>query len=624
MNQTVIGLSGHIDHGKTTLVQALTGINTDSLIEEQRRGMTIDIGFAFLNENITLIDVPGHEKFIKNMMAGVASIDLAILVIAADDGVMPQTREHFEILNLLNIPQGIIVINKTDLADEDWIEMVELEISEMVEGSFMKNSPIIKVSSIKNIGIDILKSKIIEYSKNTPQKYDRGIFRMHIDRSFTMKGYGTVVTGTVNSGSIKKGDNIEILPGNIIAKVRGLQSHGRDVASISLGDRAAINLQGIDKINIIRGSQISEPDYLQSILKVAVSIHLLSTEKKILLQNHRIRVHLGTQEVMARVAFTSNKRLIPGESAAAVLRLESPLVAARGDKFIIRSYSPVVTIGGGEVLDILIDNKWTIVRDKIEELYNKPKSQQITKLVEQSGSSPLTFKELKVRLSLSDDKIKSLIESNKKLVWKKYKQNIWLVTIEQLKELKEKTQNLLKYFHESNPNEIGLKKEKIRQQLQSNDSFVDCLLYDMELEKLILKSNDFWSHINFKLELDSKDDALQLDVLSILESEGFISSNLVELSNKSGYPKQKIMDILKVSEKQGKILRIEGNLVFTYSNFLALKNKVKKHFKINSNMSISEFKEMAETTRKYAVPLLEYFDKIKITYRDGNTRREVK
>ena len=226
MNQTVIGLSGHIDHGKTTLVQALTGINTDSLIEEQRRGMTIDIGFAFLNENITLIDVPGHEKFIKNMMAGVASIDLAILVIAADDGVMPQTREHFEILNLLNIPQGIIVINKTDLADEDWIEMVELEISEMVEDSFMENSPIIKVSSTKKIGIDILKSKIIEYSKKTPRKYDRGIFRMHVDRSFTMKGYGTVVTGTVNSGNIKKGSNIEILPGNIIAKIRGLQSHG--------------------------------------------------------------------------------------------------------------------------------------------------------------------------------------------------------------------------------------------------------------------------------------------------------------------------------------------------------------------------------------------------------------
>ena len=236
MKQKIIGLSGHIDHGKTELVKALTGTNTDSLSEEQKRGMTIDIGFAFLDDNTTLIDVPGHEKFVKNMMAGISGIDIALLVIAADDSVMPQTKEHFEILNLLNIPLGAIVINKIDLVDTSWLELVELEIQELVEGSFMENSPIIKVSAETGDGLVELKQILKDLCDQAPDKLDRGIFRLHVDRSFSVKGYGTVVTGTVNSGSLKVGENIEISPNLLKARVRGLQSHGNDVDSIQIGD----------------------------------------------------------------------------------------------------------------------------------------------------------------------------------------------------------------------------------------------------------------------------------------------------------------------------------------------------------------------------------------------------
>ena len=398
MKQTVIGLSGHIDHGKTALVKALTGVNTDSLTEEQKRGMTIDIGFAFLDENITLIDVPGHEKFVKNMMAGVSAVDVALLVVAADDGVMPQTREHFEILNLLDIPLGIVAINKIDLADKDWLELVELDIGELLQGSFMEDAPILKVSAETGDGVDQLKTTLLDLCKKVPDKQDRGIFRLHVDRVFSMKGYGTVVTGTVNSGSLKIGDTVELLPGSVKSKVRGLQSHGEEVQQVETGDRAAINLQGVEIKQIERGSQIAEIGYLQSLNQMGVTLLLLGSAQKPITQNQRIRIHLGTQEVMARVALADGKTLQPGDDCPALLRLEHPMVAARGDKFIIRSFSPVITIGGGEVMEVLIEEKWNIIKEKLQNLYNSPKSDQLMHLVEVEGAKPITPEKLQYRI----------------------------------------------------------------------------------------------------------------------------------------------------------------------------------------------------------------------------------
>ena len=624
MKQAVIGLAGHIDHGKTALVKALTGVNTDSLTEEQKRGMTIDIGFAFLDENITLIDVPGHEKFIKNMMAGVSSADIALLVIAADDGVMPQTREHFEILNLLNIPIGVIAINKIDVADDDWLDLVELDVSELVKGSFMEDAPILRVSAETGDGVGELKTTLIDVCKSVPDKQDRGIFRLHVDRVFSMKGYGTVITGTVNSGSLKIGDIIELLPGEIKTKVRGLQSHGCDVQQVKTGDRAAVNLQGVEKKQITRGSQIAEPGYIQSIKQVGVILQLLSSSKKPIVQNQRIRIHLGTQEVMARVALTEEDSLQPSNECPALLRLEHPLVAARGDKFIIRSFSPVITIGGGEILEVLIDEKWEVIKKQLQSLFESPKSHQLIQLVQQEGTKPMTLEKLKYRLGISIEKINKIVEENEVFFWLTHKKGKWLLTNKQWDELKNSVQKFLTGFHEKNPFQTGAQKEEIRQHLDCEANILDALLQKMQDRKTIIQEGKVWHCPKFKVILSNEEDALQSNLLSQLNEEGFASSNLAQLSEKTGNSKDKLMRLLNVAEQQGKLLRIDGNLMFTQTNFIKLHKKVAKHFTSHSEMSISEFKELAETSRKYAVPLLEYFDKRKITYREGNTRKLVK
>ena len=624
MKQVVIGLAGHIDHGKTALVKALTGVNTDSLTEEQKRGMTIDIGFAFLDENITLIDVPGHEKFVKNMMAGVSGVDVALLVIAADDGVMPQTKEHFEILNLLNIPVGVIAINKIDLADDDWLDLVELDISELVQSSFMENAPILKVSAETGDGVEELKATLLDICTSVPEKEDRGIFRLHVDRVFSMKGYGTVVTGTVNSGSLKAGDTVEILPGEIKTKVRGLQSHGHDVQMVKTGDRAAINLQGVEKKQIARGSQIAEPGYIQSINEVGVKLQLLNSSRKPIVQNQRIRIHLGTQEVMARVALTKGKSLKPGDRCPALLRLEHPLVATRGDKFIIRSFSPVVTIGGGEILEVLIEEKWKVLKGKLRSLFESPNSQQLLQLVQQEGAKPMTLEKLQYRLGISIEQINKIVEENEAFFWLVHKQGKWILTHEQWYELQNRVQKFINGFHKKNPFQAGAQKEEIRQNLDCEENILDALLQKMQDEKTIIQEGKVWHNPKFKVTLSNEEDALQSNLLSQLNEEGFTSSNLSQLSKKTGNSKDKLMRLLIIAEQQGKLLRINGNLMFTQTNFLKLQKKVAQHFTNHSEMSVSEFKELAETSRKYAVPLLEYFDKKKITYREGNSRKLVK
>ena len=624
MKQTVIGLSGHIDHGKTALVKALTGVNTDSLTEEQKRGMTIDIGFAFLDENITLIDVPGHEKFVKNMMAGVSAVDVALLVVAADDGVMPQTREHFEILNLLDIPLGIVAINKIDLADKDWLELVELDIGELLQGSFMEDAPIFKVSAETGEGVDQLKTTLLDLCKKVPDKQDRGIFRLHVDRVFSMKGYGTVVTGTVNSGRLKIGDTVELLPGSVKSKVRGLQSHGEEVQQVETGDRAAINLQGVEIKQIERGSQIAEIGYLQSLNQMGVTLLLLGSAQKPITQNQRIRIHLGTQEVMARVALTDGKTLQPGDNCPALLRLEQPMVAARGDKFIIRSFSPVITIGGGKVMEVLIEGKWKIVKEKLQNLYESPKSDQLIHLVQEEGAKPITPEKLQYRIGISKEQINAIVEEKEELFWLTHKQGKWLLTQNQWNELKNSIHNFLKKYHTKNPLNAGVQKEKIRQHLGCENLILEALLQSMLDDKSISQKGELFLNPNFSITLSSEDDSLQNSILNQLDQEGFTSSTLAQLSLKTGNSKEKLMQVLNVAEQQGKLLRIDGKLMFTQKNFIILREKVNQFFSNHPEMSVSEFKELAHTSRKYAVPLLEYFDKKKITYREGNIRKLVR
>ena len=350
MSQVVIGTAGHIDHGKTALVKALTGTNTDRLAEEQARGMTIDLGFAFLTENITIIDVPGHEKFIRNMVSGVSTIQIGLFVIAADDGVMPQTIEHLQILSLLQIPQGVIALTKTDIADEEWTDLVEDDIRQLCKGTFLENAPIIRTSIANDSGIEDLRKILLEQAEKVHDKIDRGFFRLQVDRSFIKTGFGSVVTGTVISGELNKGDEVQILPAEKTGRVRGLQSHGKTIDTVRLGDRAAVNIAGLDKKDLWRGAELVSAGWLKPTLQIIANISMIPKTKWLIKSKQRVRIHIGTQELLARVVLLKSPQKAD-ESGNALIQFETPAVVAMDDRFVIRSYSPMDTIGGGIVLD---------------------------------------------------------------------------------------------------------------------------------------------------------------------------------------------------------------------------------------------------------------------------------
>ncbi|MBC8214570.1 MAG: selenocysteine-specific translation elongation factor [Candidatus Marinimicrobia bacterium] len=623
MNQIVIGLSGHIDHGKTAVVHALTGVNTDRLEEEIRRGMTIDIGFAFLSDEITLIDVPGHEKFVKNMMAGASAVDAALLVIAADDGVMPQTREHFDILKLLDVKVGCIALNKIDLVDDDWIDLVELDIQEMVSNTFLENAPIVRVSAVQNNGIEELRATILKMCENIPKKMDREIFRLPIDRIFTKKGFGTVITGTVTSGSAKIGDTVELLPSGMKLKIRGLQSHTQKVDKIALGDRGAVNLATVDTDEIERGFQISAQGYFQSTNQIGVDIHLLKTVKKPVAQNQRIRVHLGTEQVMARVSIINDKLIKPGEQKPAILKLEKPLPASIGDKFIIRTYSPILTIGGGVVLDNKPPEKWKFASQKVKDLFDSNLTKRFELIVSYESVNPLNEKRLKLKLGISSRKIQQLVDENKNLKWISSKSEKLLVSTSQLDEIQQTIINFLEKSHKKNKYRSGVLKKEIFQLLNGDERFIEFILKMMEQDGILKQKDEHLSLSSHSIQLSDDEEKTLQRIIEILDNEGFASSNLTDLSKKVKKSEKEAKQLLKIASEMDKIITLDGSLIFTNNNFTRLKNKVVEHFSDNDTISVPQFKDLAKTTRKYAVPLLEYFDKLKITYRVGNERKLV-
>lgn len=626
MKQIVIGLSGHIDHGKTSLVKALTGKSTERHQEERDRGLTIDIGFAFLNDSITLIDVPGHEKFVKNMMAGVSGIDAALIVIAADDGIMPQTIEHFEIIQLLGIKYGIIVINKIDMIeDSDWLDMVEQDVDELISNTMFKDNSIHRVSSITGEGIDSLKEEILSLSKVLPDKYNRGIFRMPIDRCFNIKGFGASATGTVSSGLISVNDSIEILPNHKVSKIRGIQTHNTSVNTVSLGDRAAFNLHGIDLDDINRGNQIATKGYFDSYMRLGANIQLLSSCSLTIKQNQRVRIHIGTKEVMANIAFIDKNTVSAGDKCPVVLKLESPIIAADGDRFIMRLFSPVITIGGGEIIETHLDLKWKNQKEWMKLIYKANNIDRIKFKVGQYPFKPMTQNQIMLRLSLSVENINNYVNEEDNLSWVTFKNTQWLITEEQLKDIDQRICKVLRNYHEQNPYSGGMSKEELRQLTNCEDNFMSYLAEIYMVESNLFKvQNGLFSLDEFSIELSDSEISLQNDIINILEKEGFSSSRYDEIAVCLKVSKEKIKLLINLLEKEGKVIRLDESLIFTYNNFKKLIKKVRYFFKNQDLMTVPQFKELAGTTRKYAVPLLEYFDKNKITYREKEGRKLIK
>ena len=612
MGQTTIGLSGHIDHGKTSIVKALTGKNTDNLKDEINRGMTIDIGFAHLNEKISLIDVPGHEKFIRNMVAGVCSIDYSLLVIAADDGIMPQTVEHFEILKLLDIKSGIIVINKIDLVDREWLDLIEIEVKAFVKNSFLENVKILKVSTITNEGISLLKKEIASLSESKINKFDRKIFRMFIDRVFTKKGFGTVVTGTVLSGLIKKGQQLEILPTSKDINIRDIHSHDNKVNQLVLGDRGAINLQSIDRFEIKRGYHLGEKDYFSLINNAIVRLNIL----KELSHNQRVRVHIGTQEVMARILFPNKNFNI---NKLALLKFENNIICSFKDKFIIRTYSPITTIGGGKILDVNVEGKWTKIKNYINKFEKNILDKDIIEEIIQADLLSIYTKDsLSKHLGISIDVLNEFINIiDGVLVIGNT--NPWIFTKKQKEFIENEICSILNVFHSVNLFKKGMILEQINEKLSLPEKLLKSLLLDLCDNKKIKILNDYYSMYNFKIELSGNDIKIKNKLLDKLESEFYETSGLSDLAFFLNESENKVKNILKIADDD--IVVINGSIFFTKNNYNKLLNNIDKHFKIKDTLNISEFKSITNTSRKYVVPLLEYLDKNKITYRIGNERK---
>ena len=470
MKHVVIGTAGHIDHGKTSLVKALTGTDTDRLKEEKERGITIELGFAELtldNVHAGIVDVPGHERFVKNMLAGVGGIDLVMLIIAADEGIMPQTREHLSICRLLGIKTGLIVLTKTDLVEPEWVELVTDDILDFVKDTFLEEKPIVPVSAHTGDGLENLKNAVSEIANQTPVKSETGIFRIPIDRVFTMRGFGVVITGTLFSGSVAVGEQVEVYPRTLQARVRGLQVHGESVEKSTAGLRTAVNLQGLERTEVFRGDIIGHRGELKSTYMLDVHLEHLADAPRPLKTRNRIRFHAGTAEIMGRISLIGRDVLEPGESSFAQIRLEEPIVVLPRDRFVIRSYSPIITIGGGEILDIM-PRKHRRLRssslDHLKSLYQGDETERLLILLRDARLNGVELADLTGRLTLKPSDIQKSIQelSAQGEVQIIDLANFFSMTTAHFNTAQKNILSFLNEYHAQNPLRTGAPREEVR------------------------------------------------------------------------------------------------------------------------------------------------------------------
>ncbi|MEJ5227985.1 selenocysteine-specific translation elongation factor [Thermodesulfovibrio sp.] len=622
MKRVILGTAGHIDHGKSSVVKALTGVDPDRLKEEKERGITIDLGFAnitYPDVVVGIVDVPGHERLIKNMLAGVGGMDIVMLVVAADEGVMPQTREHLAICDLLKIKSGIIVLNKADLIDEETLELAKEDIRETVKDTFLEDAEIVPVSAKTGFNIEVLKEKIRELALRVVEKSTKGIFRMPIDRVFTLKGFGTVVTGTVLSGKVAVETNVEILPTGIKSKVRGLQSHGQPQKEVSAGQRVGINLQGISKEDLKRGDIVTVQGKLKPTSYIEVEIRLLKDAKP-LKNNAPVHFYLTTSETIGKVKLIGREEIAPGDSAFAHLKLESPVVAMAKDRFIIRRFSPLETLGGGIVLDPEPPRrKKDIPYEHLEILSKGDLADCIEIKIKRKGMNGIALNELEGWISADIDDIKSSLEKllgGRKIV----RVNNHFFHSDVFKDFKSSVISFLNDFHRDNPFKEGVPKEELRVKLRV-ERFPEILLLLSKIEEISLDGNTVRLKSAGKEEID---EALERSLIRQITAGKFQPPFKEELAKILKIPESRLTDILKVLVKQGKIVRINDSLYITREQYEEMLKLLKEFFLQKQEMTVSEFRTLLNTTRKYSLDFLEYLDSNKITLRVGDVRKLVK
>ncbi len=620
----VVGTAGHVDHGKTTLVKALTGIDTDRWEEEKKRGMTIDLGFAYLElpdgTLIGIVDVPGHEKFLKNMLAGAHGLDLVLFVIAADEGIMPQTKEHLTVCQSLGTKKGIVVITKKDLVDKEWLELVKEEVASFLKGTFLEGAPVVEVSSKTREGLKELIREIERISKEIEPKSSKGILRLPVDRSFTVKGFGTVITGTLISGKVKVGDKLEILPKGTEVKVRGLQVHGKEVKEAFAGQRTAVNLSGVKKEEVKRGDLLSTVGSLKSTSLVDAVLELSRDAEVVITSGFKVHFHHLTKEVEGEVFLIDKGELYPGERAFAQIRLKGEIVPLFNDRFVIRNYSPAKVIGGGRILDPLPSRKFR--RKLKEEFLSKLKglsSEDLKEvlLVHLKDKEPLRKKELVQLLALPPEEVEELVKGLL-MEGRIVSEGDYLFTKGFLAKVKEEILCFLGEHHRLIPISEGMTKEELKGKIKGS-MLLSVALSELLKEGKLVEKGGFFRLSGFEPREEGAYGELVKEVELTLRKTPFSPPSLKELSCLLGQGEEKLNLVASYLVSRKGYRRV-GDFLFSPEAFEEVISKLKEHFKQKESLSVGEFKDYFKITRKVAIPLLEYLDRLGFTQRKGNER----
>ncbi|HOP84872.1 MAG TPA: selenocysteine-specific translation elongation factor [Syntrophorhabdaceae bacterium] len=627
MKRIVIGTAGHIDHGKTSLIKALTGIDCDRLKVEKERGITTELGFAHYKINdeliIGIVDVPGHEKFVKHMVSGSWGIDVVLLVIAADEGVMPQTREHMDICTMLGLEKAIVAITKKDLVDEEMLELVKEDIDDFLKLTPFKNAPVIPVSSHTGENLDILKKTIMDVALSTKERSKKGIFRLPVDRVFTLKGLGTIITGTCVSGHIEVGEEIEVYPLEKRARIRNIQAYHEDAKEAYAGQRVALNLQGIDRDEIERGTIIGRPNTLFPTKRLDVSFKYLKLPFKGIKTDSIFRFHLATMLDEARLILLDRDIIEPGDEAFAQLVFKEPIVALPGDRFIIRGSFRIQTIGGGVILDIApLKHKRlsSELLDTYKILISGQPHEKALYHIKKGGHGGMEKDMLSTILGMEMDSMESVLNALKKD--NKIKgMGKFIVDMDRFKEYKEMLKKNVMDFHEKNPLKVGISKEELRTRLPKVEQIIFQTSLDEFIKDGVLKiEQDKVIGIDKKDAADQHLDSIETEMLKILIKYGITPPGVKELSQEIKRDEKQTKDILERLVHKKKAVKVKSDLYFHTSIMDDLKETVERFLKEKREMTPSDFKSLFNVSRKYMIPILEYLDEIKLTIRVGDKR----
>jgi len=628
----VIGTSGHIDHGKTTLVKALTGVDTDRWAEEKKRGITIDLGFAHYEDEqgnqLAFVDVPGHEKFIHNMLAGVAGMDAVLLVVAADEGVMPQTREHLNICNLLKIKTGLVAITRIDLVeDSDMVELCQEEVAELLEGTFLEGKPVIPVSTTSGEGLTELRQALSKLGKQIPAVEIEKPFRLSVDRSFTLKGFGTVVTGTVLSGSLRQDEEVQLFPQQRSVRIRGLQAHSQTVSEVFAGQRAALNLAGITKEEIQRGDQLAKEGSLLTSYMLNASLTLLEDVSAALKNRTRIRLHLGSQEVFGRIVLLEGETLSPGKTTLVQFRLESLVCTRHGDRFIVRSYSPMFTLGGGMVIDPSPSKSRRVLHElsgRLRRLHDGDENVRSAEVIYLQSVKGVIEAEFSVRSGLSAKqsvKILQLLQSQQQVLCvdpfsKRY------LHVQHVERIGEFLSKVLTIHHKKFADREGMTRSELGGKLSLifTEKEVEILLkYMIKLGKFV-QNGQYFSLAEHQPQVSQAQEAGLAHCFELIKAGGFQPYRRTRLLEELEMNEQEGVAMLKSAVHSKRLVRVADDLYYAPEQTKEILISLRKYLQDNQSITVIQFKELLNISRKHAIDLLEYFDSQHLTIREDNHR----